>query len=398
MTTRPAGDEQAGRTRVPRSLFHPRPEAICTPCVLARERLWLPPRWLRQRPRTPSAGMRAPRRNGPMARRLTDASLHRLDALDQRLLLGAVLVPHRLDRILEQLAIGNLVMMAPASFIFASNLVPRALYQSLRCSCCASFEELHDQRLIVLRQLLPGHLREHQQLRDHQMSGFRIVLRRSGSAGRSRSSARCSPRRRRRRSASPLINWSKPIATPLPPSEFIVSTNSGLPIMRILGPSGPRPSRSASSNCRRCGCRLHVAETDQPRGRMIGELLRSSSPIGPSITFSICAPSRNTNGRLKTFELRTSGPSGRRRCARSPARRPAPVRSSPSRRRARRREHLDRDAPAGAPFQLLCPCARPPRRSDRRCGCTSVALSTSFAWAKAGAPPMRRSRSLPRRA
>ena len=52
------------------------------------------------------------------------------------------------------------------------------------------------------------------------------------------------------------------------------------------------------------GAGIHPAQADQIRLRMSESFLSSSSPIGPSITFSMCASSRNMKGRLNTFSLR----------------------------------------------------------------------------------------------
>ena len=71
------------------------------------------------------------------------------------------------------------------------------------------------------------------------------------------------------------MSWSKPMATPLPPMAFIMSTNIGLPMVRIF-----RPCRSsifatgllAVVDVARAG--IHPGEADEAGGRMVGDLLQ----------------------------------------------------------------------------------------------------------------------------
>ena len=71
------------------------------------------------------------------------------------------------------------------------------------------------------------------------------------------------------------MSWSKPMATPLPPMAFIMSTNIGLPMVRIF-----RPCRSSIFVDRllavvdAAGAGIHPGEADQAGGRMVGDLLQ----------------------------------------------------------------------------------------------------------------------------
>ena len=100
-----------------------------------------------------------------------------------------------------------------------------------------------------------------------------------------------------------------PIEMPLPPIAFIVSTNSGLPIMRTL-----TPLRSAWLWIGFFVYRLRVPPSIQPSATSLTLLsvilARISSPIGPSMTLRMWASSRNTNGMLKTLTSGTTEPTG----------------------------------------------------------------------------------------
>src|SRR6187455_3298048 len=63
-----------------------------------------------------------------------------------------------------------LMISMPAASICLFDFSSMA-YQSLRSSCCASLASL-----VVLRERAPGLLGEHQDFRDHQVPGERVVL------------------------------------------------------------------------------------------------------------------------------------------------------------------------------------------------------------------------------
>ena len=112
--------------------------------------------------------------------------LHVLDALEQRGVLGAVLGAHRCIAPANSFLSATSLISTPAAFILASDCCSIS-YQSLRCSCCASLRGFCDQRLVVEAEADPAPLGEHQELRDHQVAGARVVPWHSGNAGRSRS-------------------------------------------------------------------------------------------------------------------------------------------------------------------------------------------------------------------
>ena len=89
---------------------------------------------------------------------------------------AAVLVPHRLHRLAERLLVGDLDHLDAVRLHVGQRLlllgVPELALALLRL-----LGEAHDQVLILLGQLFPDALREHQDLRDHQMLGARVVLR-----------------------------------------------------------------------------------------------------------------------------------------------------------------------------------------------------------------------------
>src|SRR5215510_11580171 len=84
----------------------------------------------------------------------SETSLHILNALDQCSVLPTIFVPHRLDRRLEGLLVGNFVHDCPSlghlleRFLFA--VVPELTLLLLRL-----LGDLEDQRLIFLRQFVP---------------------------------------------------------------------------------------------------------------------------------------------------------------------------------------------------------------------------------------------------
>ena len=94
---------------------------------------------------------------------------------------------------------------------------------------------------------------------------------------------------------------------PLPPIAFMVSTNSGLPIMRIFWPF-------KSSGLRTGFLVYRLREPPSIQARPISlaglalTLSSSSCPIGPSITARMWAMSRKTKGMLKTLTSGTTGP------------------------------------------------------------------------------------------
>ena len=94
---------------------------------------------------------------------------------------------------------------------------------------------------------------------------------------------------------------------PLPPMAFMVSTNSGLPIMRTF-----TPFRSAGLRTGFLVYRLRAPPSIQPsptrREGPLVTLSSSSCPIGPSMTLRMCAMSRNTKGMLNTSTSGTTGP------------------------------------------------------------------------------------------
>src|SRR5262245_999783 len=106
----------------------------------------------------------------------SEASLHFLNTLDQCGVLPAVFVPHWLDSGLERLLVRNIVHNCPGldhlleRFLFA--VVPELALLLLRL-----LGELEDQGLVVLRRFVPYLLREDEDLRDHQVTGLRVVLR-----------------------------------------------------------------------------------------------------------------------------------------------------------------------------------------------------------------------------
>src|SRR5258707_12190039 len=87
-------------------------------------------------------------------------SLNGLDAFDQLGELGAVLVPYRLDRILERLFVGDLDDLDAGRFglleRFLLVLRPQNSLFLLRLAA-----ELPDHALVVLRPAFPGVAREH---------------------------------------------------------------------------------------------------------------------------------------------------------------------------------------------------------------------------------------------
>jgi hypothetical protein len=121
-----------------------------------------------------------------------------------------------------------------SSRAFLLHLVPEAALLELRL-----LGELHDESWSSLARCSTP-LGEDEDLRDHEVPGLGevlgvavmlaariariVVLRAVHDAG-----------------LQGVDELSKPMATPLPPSEFMVSTKSGLPIMRIL-----RPLRSST--------------------------------------------------------------------------------------------------------------------------------------------------------
>ncbi len=118
-------------------------------------------------------------------------------------------------------------------------------------------------------------------------------------------------------------------------------------------------------------------------------LSSNSSPIGPSITFCMCAVLRNRNGRLNTLSSWITGPSAptlMRAMERADLRLLDRLFLAAE---LHRGEHLHGEPAVGRGVELL---AEVFDRDHRRVagGCTSDAFRTSFCWANAGMARPRR--------
>ena len=125
-----------------------------------------------------------------------------LRSLEQRGVLGAVLVADRLRRLVERGLVGRRRTVTPAALSLAS-ASPTYASHSLRCSNCASRESFLQQRPgRSFDSAVPGALREDEDLGDDQVAGQAVHLADRGSGSARAASAGCSRRRRRRRSAA----------------------------------------------------------------------------------------------------------------------------------------------------------------------------------------------------
>src|SRR5262247_3509443 len=98
------------------------------------------------------------------------SSLDILNALDQVGVLLAVFLPYRLHRLLEGLLVVDLDDLdAGLLDLFDRFLLHRIPELSL--VLLRLLGELHDQRLVILAEGAPDLLREHEDLRDHQVTG-----------------------------------------------------------------------------------------------------------------------------------------------------------------------------------------------------------------------------------
>src|SRR5258705_13938298 len=105
-----------------------------------------------------SAGALAPTSLG---RFFSASLLHVLDALDQRGVLRRMLVPDRLDRVLEWLEVGNLVDLG-TDFLHVLDRLLLHLVPELALLELRRLGRFHDQVLIAFLQRCPRPLRKHQ--------------------------------------------------------------------------------------------------------------------------------------------------------------------------------------------------------------------------------------------
>src|SRR5712691_10373185 len=108
----------------------------------------------RRRARAGTGGCRPIRIGGPPTLR-PQTLLNGLDAFDQLGELGTVLVPHRLDRVLERLLVGDLddLYAGRPGLVERFLLVLRPEHALFLLRLAA---ELREQCLLVLRQAVPG--------------------------------------------------------------------------------------------------------------------------------------------------------------------------------------------------------------------------------------------------
>src|SRR4051812_15539528 len=109
------------------------------------------------------------------SRAMLNHSLGVLNALDQIGVLLAVFLPDRLHRRLERLLVVDLDDLDAGLL----HLLDRLLFHRIPELALVELRlpgGFHDQRLVLRRERAPDFLREHEDLRDHQMSGERVVL------------------------------------------------------------------------------------------------------------------------------------------------------------------------------------------------------------------------------